>query len=361
MGPNARNTPLLDKSFKQILAPHGPLLVGHGVMAKLERILLELDGGSDILVIADETTYKIASDLLLNAVPDGRVEFHLIEQASVEEVYRSEQVLLTQGSTVVVGLGGGCPVDVAKLTAFRHGLPFVSVPTSLSHDGIASGRASLTHLGAKTSIGARPPASIIADLDILSNAPPRLAASGCADIISNLTAVMDWELANRMTGEAIHHEAMWLARKAGEAVSAFDGPVLAGDDDKISSLVMAIVMSGKAMALANTSRPASGAEHKFAHTMDVLLPHAALHGELCGIGSCLTMYLHRGDWKGIRDSLVRVGAPVSTKELNIGPEVVTKALAMSGGIRPERYTILEHVSIDAKKAESTVLATGVLD
>ena len=100
-----------------MLAPHGPLLVGHGVMAELERVLLELDGGSDILVIADKTTFGIAGDLLMSAVPDGRVDFHLIEQASVEEVYRAEQVLLTQGSTVVVGLGGGCPVDVAKLTA----------------------------------------------------------------------------------------------------------------------------------------------------------------------------------------------------------------------------------------------------
>jgi len=41
-------------------------------------------------------------------------------------------------SGVIIGIGGGRSVDIAKLIGFNLNKPFVSVPTSASHDGIAS-------------------------------------------------------------------------------------------------------------------------------------------------------------------------------------------------------------------------------
>jgi len=66
-------------------------------------------------------------------------------------------------------------------------------------------------------------------------------------------------------------------------------------------------LSGVAMSIAGSSRPASGGEHKFSHALDRLAPGKALHGESCGIGTIISMYLHGGDWRGIRTSLKKIG------------------------------------------------------
>jgi glycerol-1-phosphate dehydrogenase [NAD(P)+] len=103
----------------------------------------------------------------------------------------------------------------------------------------------------------------------------------------------------------------------------------------------ALVSSGVAMSIAGSSRPGSGSEHKFGHALERLAPGKALHGEACGIGTIIAMYLHGGDWKIIREALQSVGAPVTPGELGIEDSVVVAALLMAKTIRPERFTILD--------------------
>ena len=101
----------------------------------------------------------------------------------------------------IVGIGGGKSVDVGKLAAFRINLPFFSVPTSASHDGISSPFASISGTGTHYSERAKPPVGILADIDVIAAAPRRLEAAGCGDLVSKLTAVKDWELASKEAGE----------------------------------------------------------------------------------------------------------------------------------------------------------------
>ena len=103
----------------------------------------------------------------------------------------------------------------------------------------------------------------------------------------------------------------------------------------------ALVSSGVAMSIAGSSRPASGGEHKFSHALDRLAPGKGLHGEQCGIGTIITMYLHGGDWRGIRASLRTIGAPVTPKEIGIDDEIAVQALLEAKNTRPERFTLLD--------------------
>ncbi|MDD1716602.1 MAG: NAD(P)-dependent glycerol-1-phosphate dehydrogenase, partial [Methanolinea sp.] len=66
-----------------------------------------------------------------------------------------------------------------------------------------------------------------------------------------------------------------------------------------------------------------------------------LHGEACGIGTIITMHLHGGDWRAIRDALRSIGAPITPGDLGIDDEVAVEALLMARTIRPERFTILD--------------------
>ena len=132
--------------------------------------------------------------------------------SKIEEVERAERMAADMGAGFLVGVGGGRSIDVAKLASVRVGVPFVSIPTAASHDGICSAQASLTIDGETTSVSAQAPFGIVADTAIISQAPKRLLAAGCGDIISNITAVRDWKLAHRLRGEEYSEYASALSR-----------------------------------------------------------------------------------------------------------------------------------------------------
>jgi glycerol-1-phosphate dehydrogenase [NAD(P)+] len=115
-----------------------------------------------------------------------------------------------------------------------------------------------------------------------------------------------------------------------------------------------------AISIAGSSRPASGSEHLFSHALDKLLDKPALHGEQCGIGTIMMMYLQGGDWKYIRDALKAVQAPTTAKELNIAEDDIIEALMMAHKIRPERYTILGDNGICRDAAYELAYKTEVI-
>ncbi len=116
------------------------------------------------------------------------------------------------------------------------------------------------------------------------------------------------------------------------------------------------------MAIAGSSRPASGSEHMFSHALKEFYPQkTSLHGEECAVGSILCSYLHNMDWPRIVEALKVVGAPTNNEELKIPREIIIKALSEAKNIRKDRYTILDYKDIDEKKAEIAAKETGVIE
>jgi glycerol-1-phosphate dehydrogenase [NAD(P)+] len=263
------------------------------------------------------------------------------------------------GAAWYVGAGGGSVIDVAKLAAFEHGPAFVSVPTSASHDGICSGRASIKETRGSVSVEAKPPAAIVADTAIISKAPFRMLASGCADVISNLTAVMDWKLAHRLKAEEYSSFAAVLAKTAADQILENRAIIRPGIEEASWLVVKSLVVSGVSMAVAGNSRPASGAEHLFGHAIDRLSP-GPMHGETVGVGTILMMHLHGGDWEMVRDALKEIGCPTTAKELGVPPKRLIEALTTCHKLRPERYTILGESGLTQQAAQDLCKATGVL-
>ena len=98
----------------------------------------------------------------------------------------------------------------------------------------------------------------------------------------------------------------------------------------------------------------------FSHMLDLRCPGRALHGEQCGVGSIMTMYLHGGDWEHIRDALAEIGAPTTAKELGIPAEEIVYSLAHATEIRKDRFTILGDNGITEEVAERVATVTGVI-
>ncbi|MCX2970674.1 iron-containing alcohol dehydrogenase family protein [Streptomyces sp. TRM70308] len=246
----------------------------------------------------------------------------------------------------VVGLGGGKIIDCAKFAAARVGLPLVAVATNLSHDGLCSPVATLDNDAGRGSYGVPNPIAVVIDLDVVRQAPPRFVRSGIGDAISNISAVADWELSHRVTGEKIDGLAAAMARQAGEAVLRHPGDV--ADDGFLTVLAEGLVLTGISMSVAGDSRPASGACHEINHAFDLLHPkRAASHGEQCGLGAAFAMHLRgaREESGLMAQVLRRHGQPVLPREIGFSVAEFVEVVAYAPQTRPGRYTILEHLDL----------------
>ncbi|WP_129843304.1 iron-containing alcohol dehydrogenase family protein [Streptomyces sp. RFCAC02] len=246
----------------------------------------------------------------------------------------------------VVGLGGGKIIDVAKYAAARVGLPMVAVATNLAHDGICSPVSTLDNDAGRGSYGVPTPIALVVDLDVIRDAPLRYVRSGIGDAVSNLSAIADWELSRRETGEQVDGLAAAMARQAGEAVLRHPGGC--GDDAFLTVLAEALVLSGIAMTIAGHTRPSSGACHEISHALDILYPgRSAPHGDQVGLGAAFAMHLRgaRDDCLLIADVLRRHGLPVLPGDIGFSTEEFVSAVAFAPRTRPGRYTILEHLDL----------------
>ena len=328
------------------------IVVGKKVIRDVGKVCRELGISGNALVLTGTNTERFARDMEKKL--GMNYQENVVREASSSEAERIGKS--AEGFDVVLCVGGGKVIDVGKLVSFRLSLPFVSVPTAPSHDGIASERVSIKNGDAKHSLACRPPIAIVADIGIMKKAPYRLIASGCADIISNRTAVNDWRL-GKHKGEYFSEFAVDLSLHASEIVIRSANLIRKRKERGIRNLVEAIITSGISMSMAKSSRPASGAEHMFSHALD-MMGSTALHGEQCGIGSIIMSYLQGDDWESIRDVLRSVGAPTTLREIGVSEETALEALLKARKIR-KRYTILDHIRLDRRKAVEALRVTGV--
>jgi len=336
------------------------VIVGSGAILEIGKVCSDLNLIERCGVICGKKTRKIAGENVREILEDHGIHADVIEieRADMETIERVVEEAKEDKWRFMVGAGGGKSIDVAKLASSRLSIPFISVPTAASHDGIASSRASIKSPHSSVSIEAQPPDAVIADTSIIVKAPYRMLASGCGDVISNYTAVLDWQLAHRLRNEYYSEYASSLSIMTAKMIVNSADVIREGLEESVRLVVKALVSSGVAMSIAGSSRPASGSEHMFSHALDMIAPNPAMHGEQCGVGAIMMMYLHGGDWKAIRGALRRIGAPTTAEELGIEKEYIIEALVRAHTIRPERYTILGN-GITREAAEKLVKVTGV--
>lgn len=338
------------------------VIVGKGNIARIKEVVQRLGLSGSALIIAGAKSYEIAGvrvrDLLAQA--GMIVDVLLVETATIKDVAVVEERIKAWKPRVVIGVGGGTKIDVAKLSASNQGIPFISVPTTLSHDGVASPLASVKGADKPYSIMAQAPLAIIADTEVIAQAPWRSVISGCGDVIAKLTAVKDWQLAHVEKGEYYGEYAASLALMSARLVMKNAELIKPGNDEGLRVLLEALISCGVAMSIAGSSRPCSGSEHLFSHALDMMKCPHGMHGEQCGVGSILAAYLHRANWKRIRDTLKLIGAPTTASELGVKDEDVVKALEIAASIRPERYTIFHKLKLDRGECEKIARITGII-
>lgn len=335
------------------------IVVGEKNIGDIGSFLQNLSSPRKISLVSGDQVRKIVFQKVSSSLRKSGIRntWHRYTSNDVKAAERTLGEIKNDRSDLIVGIGGGRSVDIAKMIAFKLKKPFVSVPTSASHDGIASPFVSLR--GDKPySIVATAPLGVFVDIEILKKAPRKLIASGCGDLMAKVTAVRDWELSRDRTGEYFGTYAANLASMSAKIV--IDNSKNFKKKPDVRMIVEALISSGVAACIAGSSRPCSGAEHLFSHAVDYLQPGTGLHGEKCGIGAILIAKLQGQDWRKIIQMLKNVGAPTKAKEIGLSPQILAKALSIAQSLRPERYTILSEVKMTEVKALNLAKVTGVL-
>lgn len=336
------------------------ILAGHGVIEKIGEVIKSLGFNGKILIVTGKKTYEVAGSRVEGIVSrDYQVETFLTGDATTENVNKVKEKTREEGFNLILGVGGGTKIDIAKKAAYDLSVPFISIPTSASHDGVASPRATIKDSGGIVSSEASVPISIVADTSIIVKAPYRYLIAGAADIIANYTAIRDWELAYKLKGEEFSSSAYAISKYTAEEMLNYAPSLKPNDEESVWVVVKAIISSGMAMSLAGSSRPASGSEHLFTHAVEMIAPGRALHGEIAGVGTIVMSFLQGQDWRRVRDALKVMGAPTKAREIGLTEEETIRALTIAHTVR-NRYTILGETGISAEAAEKALRATEVI-
>jgi glycerol-1-phosphate dehydrogenase [NAD(P)+] len=205
------------------------------------------------------------------------------------------------------------------------------------------------------------PIGVLADTQLLSEAPARLLASGCGDLVAKITAVKDWELARDEQNEYFGTYAANLAYMSAKIILEESKNLRINNQFGIRTIVEALISSGVAACIAGSSRPCSGAEHLFSHALEYLVGHdCGLHGERVGLGTIMMARLHGLDWEKIVETLENIGAPTKAKQIRINEAQVVTSLLTAQSLRPDRYTILSKISLNKKSALDLAKSVGVV-
>ncbi|NLG83808.1 MAG: sn-glycerol-1-phosphate dehydrogenase, partial [Firmicutes bacterium] len=288
--------------------------------------------------------------------------------------------------TCLVAVGSGTITDRVRLGGHRVGRPFVAVPTAASMDGYTSPVVPMLLDGVKQATPATPPVVVVADLDFVASAPTHMTLAGLGDLVGKITARADWILANLLCGEEICRYLADLSVAALKKAQSEAAGVREARFSSLAAVMEGLLLSGLAMQMVGTSRPASGAEHHLAHhweERDLLAGReGALHGTYVGLATpFVAAMLHRlaalsreemmarvaagtteepslrlERWEEVRTMirdlvpapatiramLREMGAPAAPQEVGLGKEEVLSALWHAHERRP-RFTSLRLV------------------
>ena len=337
------------------------IVVGENNIEEVGKFLHGLCPNSKkVSIISGKNVKKIFGQQIDSSLKESKINsiWHLATSNLVKDTKQIQKKVKNAKTDLIIGIGGGRSVDIAKLCSFNLRKPFVSIPTSASHDGIASPFVSIR--GEKPhSLVATAPLGVFVDVNVIKGAPKKLLASGCGDLMAKVTAVKDWQLGRDKKGEYYGRYSADLASMSAKIlIESSPSFSKKGIDARI--IVEALISAGVASCIAGSSRPCSGAEHLFSHAVDHLEFGVGLHGEKVGIGAIMISKLQGQDWKKIVKTLKNVGAPTTAKEIGLKPKVLAKALTIAQSLRPERYTILSEKKITESSALKLAKLTKVI-
>ncbi len=251
--------------------PIAHVIIEENACAKLPAITAEY---KHILVVADRNTYAVGGSAVAVALGD-KIRDTLIYQTNAvlvpnEAALAELEAHVSADTDLILGIGSGVINDLCKQVSFAKGLPYYIVATAPSMDGYASKGSALILEGMKVTLNAAVPRAIIADVNMLKDAPFEMIQAGYGDIIGKYSCLNDWLLSHAVNGEYICEFVCNATFEAVEKTVALADGLNRREPKAIAALMEALVAVGILMAYVGNSRPASGSEHHLSHYFEIV-------------------------------------------------------------------------------------------
>ena len=316
------------------------------------------EGFSKVALISSKTpTHLITNNIevaLFNHVE--KLKTFQVINASVSHVNQ----LPLSDFDLVIGIGGGKVIDTAKYAAHINDISCISIPTAISNDGICSPISVLKEKQNKTkSLGSTMPIALFVPLHLIKKSDEETIISGIGDLLSNLSAVEDWELASKENKDQVDGYAAMVAKHAAlSTYTVIKNYILEKKTkaqflkDHLRTITESLALSGIAMEIAGTSRPASGAEHLISHSIDELFGSVKPHGIQVAFGMYISTFLRvqlglfpKSHFEELQTIFRFVGLPISLSTIGLTKDQLTKVIIHAPSTRQDRFTVLNKIEL----------------
>ena len=119
------------------------IVAGHGVLECVRDMCEGIHTGRVGTIVTGTRTMDAAAKAVLGYMDGYDMDVVQVGEATIDNARLVEERIREFGSSFVLAVGGGSKIDLTKVVSRDLNLPFISIPTSAAHDGIASNRASL--------------------------------------------------------------------------------------------------------------------------------------------------------------------------------------------------------------------------
>lgn len=225
-----------------------------------------------LLIVADRNTERAAGERVRLALKGKELHSVLFDGDTVLVPNEAAIAAVTEaldGCDLIVGIGSGVIQDLCKYVSHQSGCPYVIVATAPSMDGYASTGAAMIIGGMKVTYSVGLPMAILADTEVLKEAPIEMIKAGYGDIVGKYSSLNDWRLSHAINGEYYCESIYQMTKEQLEHTLSLTDGLLKRNEESIRALTEALVVIGILLSFAGSSRPASGSEHHLSHFFEI--------------------------------------------------------------------------------------------
>ena len=245
-----------------------------GALSRVPEVFKKCFPLRKAIAIADCNTWKAAGEEVYTLMKSAGVEVssflipdeHFHAEWPYVEMVEAE---IKESGAIAVAVGSGVINDLCKLASHHLGQSYMCVPTAASVDGYSSFGASISYQGLKQTFDCPAPLAIVADASVIAAAPAAMTAAGYADLAAKIPCGAEWMIADLFGTEPIIPDAWHVLQDVLDGILSNPQGVASGDKDAVSDLFIGLTLSGIAMQIARSSRPASCTDHLFSHYLDM--------------------------------------------------------------------------------------------
>ncbi|MDO5552927.1 MAG: glycerol dehydrogenase [Planctomycetia bacterium] len=316
-------------AFKTLLLP-GKYVQGPNALATLGSELKRF--GNNVVLVWDSCVKGLFGTTVLDSLRDAGLDY--TEFLLSGQTLRSEaaalagQVKNLTNPGIVVGIGGGKTLDMAKAIAAYTGLPVASVPTVASNDSPTS---SFTVWYTEDGRGdgfdtwGRCPDLVLVDSQVIAGAPVRMFIAGLGDALATwyeAKAVADADAVNCL-GTPVTVAALTLARSARDVIfqNGLDA-LTAVRNHEVSPALEQVLEATILYSGVGFESGGLATAHQMANNMGILKEtHGLLHGEEVAFGLATQLWLDPNVDSDERARVIafmkNVGLPTTLRDIGL--------------------------------------------